>query len=117
MLAITYAITFLHIIFDFLAFKNDIGFFRGRESYEGISARSLLSSFVCSAIIFLYLLDSDHTSRIVLASVFASTLVEGWKAVQVTRARVSWRYALPWVVTGHGKGAVRAAEVRPDPIP
>lgn len=40
-LGITYLITFLHVTFDFLAFKNDIGFFRGRETYEGLSSRCL----------------------------------------------------------------------------
>ncbi len=43
-----------------------------------------MSSFICYFIQFLYLLDSDGTSRIVLISVFSSVCVEGWKAVKVT---------------------------------
>ena len=53
-------------------------------SYAGLSSRSLMSSFICYFIQFLYLLDSDGTSRIVLISVFSSVCVEGWKAVKVT---------------------------------
>lgn len=101
-LGITYLITFLHVTFDFLAFKNDIGFFRGRETYEGLSSRSLLSSFVCSLIIFFYLLDNDYTSRIVLASTGISTLIEGWKAKRVSKATLRWEFLLPWVVTRRG---------------
>mmetsp|Transcript_42054 Transcript_42054/g.65763 ORF Transcript_42054/g.65763 Transcript_42054/m.65763 type:complete len:868 (+) Transcript_42054:96-2699(+) len=101
-LGLTYLITFLHMIFDFLAFKNDIGFYRGRETYEGISTRSLLSNFVCSVIIFLYLLDNEYTSRIILGSTFISTLIEGWKAKKVSKARFVWVYFQPWVVSGRG---------------
>ena len=64
-LALTYAVVALHVIFDFLAFKEDIGFFLGRESYVGLSSRSLIASFVCFLVQFLYLLDNEHTSRIV----------------------------------------------------
>ena len=63
-LALTYAVVALHVIFDFLAFKEDIGFFLGRESYVGLSSRSLIASFVCFLVQFLYLLDNEHTSRI-----------------------------------------------------
>jgi hypothetical protein len=33
-LGLTYAIVLLHIVFDYLAFKNDIGFWRGRKVGE-----------------------------------------------------------------------------------
>ena len=34
-LVLTYAVIGLHVLFDVLAFKDDIGFFLGRESYAG----------------------------------------------------------------------------------
>ena len=37
MLALTYVITILHVVFDFLAFKNDYGFWKGREDLAGLS--------------------------------------------------------------------------------
>ena len=48
------------------AFKTDVGFFKNRNDYTGISGRSILSSFVCSAIILLFLLDNDYTSWLIV---------------------------------------------------
>jgi len=47
-LALTYVISMLHMLFDFLAFKEDIGFYRGRTNYVGISSRTITSKFICS---------------------------------------------------------------------
>jgi hypothetical protein len=41
-LALTYLVSFLHIIFSFLAFKNDVGFWRGKQNYAGISSRTVI---------------------------------------------------------------------------
>ncbi len=57
----------LHTVFDFFAFKNDIGFWKDNKSMEGLSARSIMVNAVCQAIIFLYLLDNE-TSMVVLFS-------------------------------------------------
>ena len=46
MLLLTNVISLFHIVFDYLAFKNDVGFYRNRNDYTGISGRSILSSFV-----------------------------------------------------------------------
>ena len=37
----------LHSVFAFLAFKNDIGFWKKRHSLEGLSIRTFFSSFLC----------------------------------------------------------------------
>ena len=37
----------LHSVFDFLAFKNDIGFWKNNKSMEGLSARSILFNAAC----------------------------------------------------------------------
>jgi hypothetical protein len=34
-LGLTYLISMLHVVFDFLAFKNDIGFFSTRTDFTG----------------------------------------------------------------------------------
>ena len=41
LLGITGIVTLLHTIFDFLAFKNDISFWKNKKSMEGISTRSM----------------------------------------------------------------------------
>ena len=56
-----------------------------RENYEGISSRSMMTNFACSCIIFLFLLDNDYTSRVILASHFISMIIEGWKAKRVSK--------------------------------
>lgn len=41
-LTLTYTISMLHVIFSFLAFKNDIGFWKGRDNVAGLSQRSIV---------------------------------------------------------------------------
>ncbi len=48
---VTYAVSMLHALFAFLAFKNDIGFWKKRESVRGMSARSVIGNAICSVII------------------------------------------------------------------
>ena len=81
-LALTVAVSMLHSVFDVLAFKNDIGFWKDNKSMKGLSARSIMINAVCQLIVCLYLFDNE-TSMVVLASSFVGTLIEFWK---VTRA-------------------------------
>jgi hypothetical protein len=78
-------ISFLHVWLSFLAFKNDVGFYVGRKDMSGISASSLLTSFVSSVVIFLYLHDSGGTSSVVLLTVFGEIMVDGWKLKKILR--------------------------------
>jgi hypothetical protein len=105
------------MIFDFLAFKNDIGFFKGRSNFVGISSRAVTSSYVCSLIIFMYLMDNENVSTLILVSVGGGTLVELWKVQRVLQVGVVWRAGvLPLLVTsrtavtyqgGEGAGTAR----------
>eukprot|EP00879_Flechtneria_rotunda_P015322 GHRR01016016.1.p1 GENE.GHRR01016016.1~~GHRR01016016.1.p1 ORF type:complete len:211 (-),score=38.71 GHRR01016016.1:656-1288(-) len=67
LLGLTMAVSMLHTVFDFLAFKNDIGFWKDNKSMEGLSARSIVINAFCQLVIFLYLLDNE-TSMVVLLS-------------------------------------------------
>jgi hypothetical protein len=67
LLGLTMFVSLLHTVFDFLAFKNDIGFWKENKSMEGLSARSIVINAFCQLVIFLYLLDSE-TSMVVLLS-------------------------------------------------
>ena len=82
LLAITTFVSVLHTVFDFLAFKNDVQFWRNKKSMEGLSSRSVLVNAVCQWIIFLYLCDNE-TSWMILFSSGMGCLIEAWK---VTRA-------------------------------
>ncbi|KAG2668555.1 hypothetical protein I3843_15G160500 [Carya illinoinensis] len=78
LLAITMVVSLLHSVFDFLAFKNDIQFWNKNKSMEGLSAKSVVVSFLCQLIVFLYLLDND-TSWMILASSGIGCCIEFWK--------------------------------------
>jgi len=93
-------ISMLHMVFDFLAFKNDIGFYRGRTNFVGISSRTITSNFLCSLVIYLYLMDSEYTSNLILISVGSSTLIELWKVKQVLLIQLVWNGRFPWVASG-----------------
>ncbi|XP_021672068.1 uncharacterized protein LOC110658655 isoform X2 [Hevea brasiliensis] len=78
LLVITMVVSLLHSVFDFLAFKNDIQFWNKNKSMEGLSAKSVVVSFICQLIVFLYLLDND-TSWMILASSGIGCCIEFWK--------------------------------------
>lgn len=89
---LTQLISFIHLWLDYMAFRDEIRFYKGRTSYVGVSASSVVGRFFCSLVIFLYLLDSGSTSWIVLLSVLSGVVVEGWKAVRILRPRLTLRY-------------------------
>nr|KAJ3419053.1 hypothetical protein HK105_007466 [Polyrhizophydium stewartii] len=78
LLAVTFIVSTLHSVFDFLAFKNDIDFWRNRNDMEGLSFRALILNIFFQAVIFLYLLDNE-TSWMILISTGAGLLIEVWK--------------------------------------
>ncbi|GMH10373.1 hypothetical protein Nepgr_012214 [Nepenthes gracilis] len=78
LLVITMVVSLLHSVFDMLAFKNDIQFWRKNKSMEGLSAKSVIVSFICQLIVFLYLLDHD-TSWMIIASSGIGCCIEFWK--------------------------------------
>lgn len=67
LLALTMCVSMLHTVFDALAFKNDIGFWKSNKSMEGLSAHTVIINAFCQLVIFLYLLDNE-TSMVVLLS-------------------------------------------------
>jgi hypothetical protein len=72
-LALTMIVSLLHTIFDVLAFKNDVGFWRNNKSMEGLSARTVIINAGCQFVIFLYILNNE-TSMLIIASVGAFCL-------------------------------------------
>ena len=55
-LGLTFFVSLLHSVFDFFAFKNDIGFWKNKKSVEGLSVRTIgINCFcqVCSACVVL----------------------------------------------------------------
>ena len=81
LLCVTFVVSVLHSIFDVLAFKNDISFYRGKKSMEGLSVKTMVVNLAFQVVIFLYLLDND-TSYMVLMSSGVGLLIEGWKVTK-----------------------------------
>ncbi len=44
LLALTFAVSMVHTVFDVLAFKNDVQFWRGRTNFEGVGYLSIHSA-------------------------------------------------------------------------
>jgi hypothetical protein len=89
---ITQIIGFLHLFFDYLAFKNEIGFYVGRgKDVTGISLSSIYSRFICDVIIFLYLLEGNNTSWFVLMGIGLSIVVELWKLMKFLQPKLDIR--------------------------
>ncbi|ETE61569.1 Cleft lip and palate transmembrane protein 1-like protein, partial [Ophiophagus hannah] len=59
LLALTIAVSIVHSIFEFLAFKNDIQFWNSRQSLEGLSVRSVFFGVFQSLVVLLYILDNE----------------------------------------------------------
>lgn len=88
LLALTIAVSVLHSIFEFLAFKNDIQFWNNRTSLEGLSVRSVFFNVFQSLIVLLYVLDNE-TNTVVRISVFVGLAIEIWKIHKVVNIEVS----------------------------
>jgi len=63
------------LLFDFLALKNDVSFWRHTKSMVGLSTRTILWRAFSQAVVFLYLFD-ENTSMLVLVPAGLTTLVE-----------------------------------------
>jgi Cleft lip and palate transmembrane protein 1 (CLPTM1) len=85
--ALTTLVSLLHGLFSYLAFSNDVGFWRGKTSLEGLSIRSFFSSLVCQLIIFLKLCDGGNVSWLILVEVGIGVAIEAWKVSKIMARR------------------------------
>ncbi|XP_065185232.1 putative lipid scramblase CLPTM1 [Sycon ciliatum] len=88
LLGMTIVVSLLHTVFEFLAFKNDIQFWRNRKSLEGLSVRTIFMSVVQSVIVLLYVIDND-TNTMVIISVAVGLVIEMWKLPKVLNIGIS----------------------------
>lgn len=83
LLLLTIVVTSFHLLFDFLAFKSDIQFWKNCNSMAGLSYRSLIWRSVSQSIITVYLYDQG-TSLLVLGPAVIATVIEFWKLNKVS---------------------------------
>jgi len=92
----------VHLLFDCLAFKSDINFWRGKKSMEGLSRKTILWRAFSQSVIFLYLMD-EETSLLVLIPAGVGALIEIWKVTKALHITFSFS-------TGISFGADSTAE-------
>ncbi|XP_050300904.1 lipid scramblase CLPTM1L [Anthonomus grandis grandis] len=92
LLCATFVIGSVHLLLDFLSFKNDVSFWKSQKSMAGLSTRTVLWRAFSQAVIFLYLVD-EKTSLLVLIPSGIATIIELWKVTKVckTNITISWR--------------------------
>ena len=102
LLGITFSVSILHSIFDFLAFKNDVEFWKNKSNMEGnfsmikrigLSFRTIILNIFFQGVIFLYLLDND-TSWMIIISSGVGLLIEIWKVNKsvIIKRKATWPF-------------------------
>jgi hypothetical protein len=83
----TVAVSAFHLLFDCLAFKNDLSFWSSVDTMEGLSTRTVLLNQLMEGVILLYLVNEDASWLVKISSLF--TLVLGFfkifKSLRVKR--------------------------------
>jgi len=78
LLALTIAVSISHTVFEMLAFKNDIQFWKTRDNLQGLSIRAVMFNCFCQLIVLLYVCDND-TNFMIKVSIGVGLLIECWK--------------------------------------
>ncbi|XP_077405689.1 lipid scramblase CLPTM1L [Vanacampus margaritifer] len=98
-LALTFFVAAFHLLFDFLAFKNDISFWKEKKSMVGMSSKAVLWRCFSTIIIFLYLFD-EQTSLLVLIPAGIGAIIEVWKVKKALKIQVIWKGGKPTFLFG-----------------
>uniref|UniRef100_A0A8C6LV32 Lipid scramblase CLPTM1L n=1 Tax=Nothobranchius furzeri TaxID=105023 RepID=A0A8C6LV32_NOTFU len=98
-LALTFFVAAFHLLFDFLAFKNDISFWKQKKSMVGMSSKAVLWRCFSTIVIFLYLFD-EQTSLLVLVPAGIGSIIEVWKVKKAFKIHVFWKGGRPTFLFG-----------------
>ncbi|XP_065484465.1 lipid scramblase CLPTM1L [Caloenas nicobarica] len=98
-LALTFFVAAFHLLFDFLAFKNDISFWKKKRSMIGMSTKAVLWRCFSTVVIFLFLLD-EQTSLLVLIPAGIGAVIELWKVKKALKMTIKWQGLRPKIQFG-----------------
>lgn len=118
LLGTTVVASVLHMIFELLAFKSDVGHWRKKKDNVGVSVRTILSNVVMQTIIFLYLMDNnENTSWMILFGQGMGIAIEAWKITKTVNVRFRepgpnsvFNGLLPYVVVFEDKHVLSETE-------
>ncbi|TNM92747.1 lipid scramblase CLPTM1L [Takifugu flavidus] len=108
-LALTFFVAAFHLLFDFLAFKNDISFWKQKKSMVGMSSKAVLWRCFSTIVIVLYLFD-EQTSLLVLIPAGIGSIIEVWKVKKAFKIQVSWKGGKPTFQYGKSDESERRTE-------
>ncbi|CAK9828707.1 Lipid scramblase CLPTM1L [Anthophora retusa] len=77
----------IHMLFDFLAFKNDVSYWRKKDDLVGLSKRTVICQGFSQTVIFLYLVE-EGSSLLILVSAGIGCLIEMWKLRKMLKLRL-----------------------------
>lgn len=103
---LTVVVSVFHLLFDFLAFKNDIHFWRQRKTSVGLSTTTILWQCFSQTVVLLYLMDAG-TSLLILIPAAIATVIEYWKVCKTFKISLQWNGWRPCVVRGETLQAER----------
>ncbi|KAF2711115.1 cleft lip and palate transmembrane 1 [Pleomassaria siparia CBS 279.74] len=114
LLAVTAIVSVFHMVFEMLAFKNDVAHWRKKKDNIGTSVRTILANVFMQLIIFLYLMDNnENTSWMILFGQGMGIAIEAWKITKAVNVRIrptppgSW---LPYAVVFEDKHVLSETE-------
>uniref|UniRef100_A0AAY4CVV8 Lipid scramblase CLPTM1L n=1 Tax=Denticeps clupeoides TaxID=299321 RepID=A0AAY4CVV8_9TELE len=108
-LALTFFVAAFHLLFDFLAFKNDISFWKKKKSMVGMSSKAVLWRCFSTVVIFFYLMD-EQTSLLVLIPAGVGAIIEVWKVKKAFKIQIVWRGVKPTFLFGKSDESERRTE-------
>ncbi|TRY79311.1 hypothetical protein TCAL_02002 [Tigriopus californicus] len=109
LLLVTFSVSAVHMLFDFLAFKNDISFWRNKKSMVGLSIRTLLWRAFSQVIVYLYLMD-EETSLLVLVPSGLAALIEIWKVTKAFKVTINLQGWIPRISYGSATDNEKSTE-------
>ncbi|XP_014681163.1 PREDICTED: cleft lip and palate transmembrane protein 1-like protein [Priapulus caudatus] len=109
LLMMTFGVSALHLLFDFLAFKNDISFWKSRKSMEGLSTRTVVWRCISQTIVFMYLCDQD-TSLLILIPAGIGSVIELWKVKKALKVTITISGFLPKLKLGSANDKEKLTE-------
>ncbi|CAL1687712.1 unnamed protein product [Lasius platythorax] len=83
----TFFIAAIHLLFDFLAIKNDVSFWRKKSNLIGLSKWTVMWRAFSQSVIFFYLCD-EGSSLLILIPTGISTVIELWKLKKISRVQL-----------------------------
>uniref|UniRef100_A0A8C4PWX8 Lipid scramblase CLPTM1L n=1 Tax=Eptatretus burgeri TaxID=7764 RepID=A0A8C4PWX8_EPTBU len=98
-LGLTFLVATFHLLFDFLAFKNDISFWKAKRDMVGMSIRAVSWRCFSTFVLFLFLLD-EQTSLLVLIPAGVGSIIEAWKVTKAFKIQIRWTGKLPRIQVG-----------------